>query len=216
MTNTRLIIVRHGNTFGPEDTPTRVGKDTDLPLVESGLLQGKMLGYYLKKANLLPDVIFTSNLKRTSQTAEQAQLEMGTSQELQSLEIFDEIDYGPDENKTEDVVIARLGEEALKAWNAEAIVPDGWNVNPEKIIENWKNFAADILKNYEGKTIVVVTSNGIARFAPHLTGDFDGFRKDHKIKISTGALCLFENDNPESNNWTCTEWNLKPKEHYPK
>ena len=32
---TRIIIARHGNTFTKEQTPTRVGGRTDLPLVET-------------------------------------------------------------------------------------------------------------------------------------------------------------------------------------
>ena len=36
MTQTRLVVARHGNTFGPKDVVTRVGGRTDLPLVASG------------------------------------------------------------------------------------------------------------------------------------------------------------------------------------
>ena len=46
---TTLIIARHGNTFNPGDTPTRVGKHTDMPLVEKGEAQGRALGRYLKE-----------------------------------------------------------------------------------------------------------------------------------------------------------------------
>jgi 2,3-bisphosphoglycerate-dependent phosphoglycerate mutase len=211
MATTRLIVARHGNTFGPGDVVTRVGGKTDLALVDSGLEQGRLIGRWLKRENMIPDMIFTSNLKRTSQTAEQAQGEMGTQMQTQSLTIFNEIDYGPDENQPEDKVVARLGEEALKKWDAEGVVPNGWNVDPQAIVANWKSFAADLKTQQAGKTVMVVTSNGIARFAPHLTGDFDAFRAKHAIKISTGALCIFENDGT-SENWICTHWNLKPKQ----
>jgi probable phosphoglycerate mutase len=204
----RLIIARHGNTFGPGDVVTRVGR-TDLPLVESGLEQGRMIGRYLRREGLLPGAIFTSHLKRTSQTAEQAQNEMGTKLPLTPLTIFNEIDYGPDENQPEEIVVARLGEAALKAWDDEGIVPNGWIVDPQAIIANWKKFGADVARDHAGKTVMVVTSNGVARFAPHLTGDFEGFRAKHKIKIATGALCLFEYQNGA---WACTGWNIRPKD----
>ncbi|HVY53670.1 MAG TPA: histidine phosphatase family protein, partial [Gammaproteobacteria bacterium] len=58
----KLLIARHGNTFSPGDVVTRVGT-TDLPLVASGLEQGRQLGIYLKQNNLVPGVIFTSKLK---------------------------------------------------------------------------------------------------------------------------------------------------------
>lgn len=47
-----LIIARHGNTFGPDDTPTRVGARTDLPLVESGIQQARLLGTHLRALGL--------------------------------------------------------------------------------------------------------------------------------------------------------------------
>lgn len=205
---TTLIIARHGNTFGPRDVITRVGK-TDLPLVASGLEQGRKIGAYLKQNNMIPNVIFTSHLKRTQQTASEAQKEIGVNLALQSLNIFDEIDYGPDENRPEEEVVARLGKETLEKWDKEAIVPPGWRVNPQELIQNWVSFGEDVLKKHAGKKVLVVTSNGIARFAPYLTGDFEAFRQKHAIKISTGALCLFENQSG-TGAWACTGWNIKP------
>lgn len=203
---TRLLIARHGNTFRPDETPRRLGLQ-DIPLVESGLVQGRALGEYLKKNNLIPDVIFTSELQRTKQTAEQAQKMMGTHLDVQTLAMFNEIDYGPDENKMDEEVIARIGAEALKAWDAEGTAPPGWNVDPKNIIRDWHHFANQQLTKQQGKTILVVTSNGIARFAPYLTGDFAGFSAKHKIKIATGALCVFENPNA-SEYWECIDWNI--------
>lgn len=203
MAKTRLIIARHGNTFGAGDVVTRVGK-TDLPLVESGLEQGRLMGAYLKHENMIPDVIFTSELQRTQQTAEQAQVVMGTLLPLLHLSVFNEIDYGPDENKPEVEVVARLGEEAIKAWDKNGIVPDGWKVDPAAIVENWKSFADKVVQDYAGKTVMVVTSNGIARFAPCLDQTFN---KEQSTKISTGAVCVFEYDGA----WQCLIWNLKPR-----
>jgi 2,3-bisphosphoglycerate-dependent phosphoglycerate mutase len=205
---TRLLIARHGNTFGPGDIVRRVGT-TDLPLVQSGLLQGKNLGSHLKENHLIPDVIFTSKLQRAIQTAEEAQLTMQTQLPIETLSIFNEIDYGPDENQSEETVIARVGKAALTAWEANATVPTGWKVDPEEIIQHWQNFAAKLTKEYAGKTVLVVTSNGIARFSPYLTGDFIKFSAGHSIKISTGALCIFENMHP-SETWHCSKWNVKP------
>lgn len=205
MIKTRLLIARHGNTFGSNDVVRRVGI-TDLPLVESGLKQGRMLGTYLKYKQMIPDVIFTSTLKRTIQTAEQAQYEMQTALPMKALSIFNEIDYGVDENKPETQVIARIGADAMSAWETHAQVPNGWHINPDEIIQHWLDFASRLLNDYQGKTILVVTSNGIARFAPYLTGDFNAFKAQHGIKLSTGALAVFENDHTSSL-WHCCQWN---------
>ena len=199
---TTLIIARHGNTFNKGDTPTRVGARTDLPLVESGKEQAMRIGAWLKDNSITPDIAYCSNLQRTKQTAKIA---LGTSENIIEDSMFNEIDYGPDENQTEDVVIARIGEDAIKQWDQSAIVPNGWQFDPQACIQNWKNFAEQIVaKNYG--TVFVCTSNGIARFAPHLTGDFDGFAQQHSIKLSTGAIGILEY---KTGQWVATEWNKK-------
>ena len=206
---TRLIIARHGNTFEKGQTPTRVGARTDLPLVETE--RGTNVGLYLKKAGLLPEAVFAAPLKRTTQTAELAVKAMEIDMSVIPEHSFTEIDYGPDENKTEDEVIARIGQEAIDLWNKEAIVPNGWIVNPEGIINDWQKFADKVENQYRGKNVLVVSSNGIIRFAPYLTGDFDGFCREHDIKVGTGCVCIFEKEDTDTS-WRCTAWNLKPKD----
>ncbi|MFI4962943.1 MAG: phosphoglycerate mutase, partial [Legionellales bacterium] len=98
---------------------------------------------------------------------------------------------------------------ALKAWEDSAQVPNGWNVDPLEIIKAWQDFSTRITQDLPGKTILVVTSNGIARFAPYLTGNFHAFTSQNSIKIATGALCLFEKE-LSSAAWHCLQWNVKP------
>ncbi len=206
---TRLIIARHGNTFDQDETPRRVGARTDIPLVESGRSQAVKIGRYLRDNNILPDRIYCSGLIRTKETASIAMLEAGINYEIQPLDIFNEIDYGPDENRTEAEVEARIGREAIEAWNNSAIVPPGWLADPERMINEWKSFASTIKEECEGKNVLVVTSNGVARFAPRIMPDneFAKFSRDYKLKISTGALCVFLFIN---NGWRLETWNLKP------
>lgn len=204
---TKLIIARHGNTFGPNDAPTRVGARTDLSLVESGRMQAQKIGGYLKASSLIPDVVYCSTLQRTQETAEIAIKATGITNPIFPLEIFDEIDYGPDENKTEGEVVSRIGQDAIDAWNNDATVPNGWIVDPDRIIHNWNNFATQIRQHDDDETILVVTSNGIARFAPHITGDFAGFKAKHSLKLSTGALGIIEFSNET---WSVLSWNIKP------
>ena len=49
-----LIIARHGNTFRPGETPTRVGSRTDLPLVEEE--RGRGIGRWLKQLGRNPEI----------------------------------------------------------------------------------------------------------------------------------------------------------------
>ncbi len=209
MTITTLVIARHGNTFDKADIPTRVGARTDIPLVKSGKEQAARIGKLLKESNILPDSVYSSHLLRTKETAQIAIEQTGYKLPIYPLDIFNEIDYGPDENKTEDEVISRIGKEAIEKWDKEAIVPDGWNFKPEDTIKHWKDFASHIAKDDAGGHILVVTSNGIARFAPYITGDFQGFSKENNIKMSTGAISIFEHDS-DTGKWECKRWNFKP------
>lgn len=205
---TRLIIARHGNTFAHGEEVRRVGR-TDIPLVQSGLEQGYRLGMHLLQQKLLPDVLFTSTLQRTQQTAMHAQASMGTNLPLHPLSLFDEIDYGVDENQPETLVRARLGEEALRLWETQAIVPAGWQADPEQIRASWFYFAQKIVTEYPQKTVLVITSNGIARFAPYLTGDYLAFYQKYSLKLATGAYGHFEFQ-PTQKNWSCVSWNIRP------
>lgn len=205
---TRLIIARHGNTFESHETPRRVGAKTNIPLTSKGRAQGTAIGRYLADHDMIPDRVFTSRLQRTMETAYTALQEAGRpSAPMVPLKIFDEIDYGPDENKTEAEVVARIGQDAITAWDRDATVPPDWNVSPADIIRNWHHFAANLLDSFKDETILVVTSNGIARFAPHILADIDAFHEKHPLKISTGAICVLDHDDQY---WSVREWNLKP------
>jgi probable phosphoglycerate mutase len=206
---TRIIIARHGNTFTKEQTPTRVGCRTDLDLVETD--RGTNVGRYLKQENLVPDMVYAAPLKRTRKTAELAIAAMGKDIPFALDDSFVEIDYGPDENKTEAEVIARIGQEAIDKWNESAIVPDGWVVSVDGIVNAWKNFAQKVEGEFKDKTVLAVSSNGIIRFAPYLTGDFDGFCREHDIKVGTGSVCIFEKEDNDKH-WKCKGWNIKPKD----
>jgi probable phosphoglycerate mutase len=205
---TALIVARHGNTFDSGETPRRVGARTDLALTGTGREQAARLGQYLKAHRLVPDVTYASALKRAQETAQIAVREAGYKQPVYTLDIFNEIDHGPDEDKTDAEIVARIGEEALKAWDREAKVPPGWLANPEKIIADWEGFAKMACMYDDNETVLVVTSNGVARFAPYITGDYEGFRARHNIKLATGALALFRHS-PEGG-WTVEGWNIRP------
>ena len=220
-----LIIARHGNTFRKGETPTRVGSRTDLPLVEEE--RGRGIGKYLAKLGLMPTRILAAPLQRTLGTAALAAEELGNPCPVQPDARFIEVDYGPDENHSEEETKARLGadiatsqglnpenmsaeeldalgEAAIEKWNAEAIVPPGWKVDVAQIINNWSALAAEV---QDGETVLCVSSNGTIRFAPHITGDYAGFCAEHDIKVATGGVCIFTSE--DGTTWSCKEWGVK-------
>jgi probable phosphoglycerate mutase len=217
-----LIIVRHGNTFAPGQTPRRVGARTDIPLVEES--KSRNAARYLIYKGIVPDRIFAAPLKRTVQTARLIIDEMKLNDTVILNNSFTEIDYGADENSTEAQVRYRLGMEYVKnnnlsgvvgeseimeygkavinLWNAKAIVPAGWNVDVGKIIASWTNFANNVVADNE--TALICTSNGIIRFAPHILHATDDFVAKHDLKVATGSVSIFKT---VENVWTCVEWN---------
>lgn len=220
-----LIIARHGNTFRKGETPTRVGSRTDLELVEEE--RGRGIGLYLKKRGLVPTRILAAPLKRTLGTAALAAEAAGCTCPVEPDHRFIEVDYGPDENKTEEEVKARLGAvsalaegmspsdmteaeldargaEIIERWNTKAIVPDGWKVDVQQICSNWQDLAAEVR---DGETLLCVSSNGTIRFAPVITGDYDAFCAENDIKVATGGVCIFTSE--DGLTWHCEEWGVK-------
>lgn len=220
-----LIIARHGNTFRKGETPTRVGSRTDLELVEEE--RGRGIGLYLKKNGIVPSRILAAPLKRTMGTAALAAEAAGCTCPVEPDRRFIEVDYGPDENKTEEEVKARLGAVDARAegldpaamtaeeldargaaiidrWNAEAIVPDSWKVDVEQICRNWQSLASEVK---DGEALLCVSSNGTIRFAPVITGDYAGFCAENDIKVATGGVCIFTSE--DGSTWTCQEWGVK-------
>ncbi len=204
---TTILIARHGNTFEPGQQVVRVGLKTDLPLAVAGLQQAKNIGNYLQRNQINLGAVFTSTLKRTIQTAKLALQVADLELPITQLQIFDEIDYGPDEGKPENEVIDRIGKAAIDAWEQQAIVPPGWLINADEIISNWQSFAQEITALWPNQTVLVVTSNGIARFAPYIA-DFAKFNANNTIKLATGALGSLTNIDGK---WEVDFWNLRPE-----
>ncbi|MGL6022427.1 MAG: histidine phosphatase family protein [Chitinophagaceae bacterium] len=203
--STKIIIARHGNTFHKEEKPRRLGI-TDIPLVEEN--RAKSIGKYLLKNNFIPTVVYAAPLQRTMQTALLAIQQMNQDISIISDSQFSEINYGIDENKIEEEVVQRIGENALQQWNEKAIVPQGWEVDPLQIINIWIDFSKYIENTYTNKNVLIVSSNGIIRFAPYITGNFEEFTKHHNIKVGTGHIAIFEKELGDTF-WQCLFWNKK-------
>ena len=208
MKATTLLIARHGNNFNPGETITRVGAKSDLPLSKTGMAQGLALGKYLKQHNLIPQKIFTSELQRTIQMAKQVQKAIGQKIPTEALELFNEIDYGPDEGKCEEDVINRVGEEALRFWDEDSLPPMGWAVDTVGLRAAWYDLGERIARQHAGETVMVITHNGVARFASILTGDAKGLKCMDGARLSTGAFGHLVHTDPF---WECLEWNIQPE-----
>ena len=178
----RIIVCRHGNTFDKGDVVTRVGGRTDLPLSISGKAQAAALARHFAGTRF--SGAWCSALQRTRATAEAILAARPDAPPLDTLPFLTEIDYGPDENIPEEDVVARIGEAALRAWEEDSVVPEGWIVDKDTIRAGWRALLKDAATRPETQTLLVVTSNGIARFLPDVA---DAVPVGLQPKLKTGA-----------------------------
>lgn len=158
-----FVIVRHGNTFTAEETPRRIGARTDLPLTDKGLNQAAALGHLFAERDWQFRRVLVSPLLRTRQTAEAILTQQVSPPNFEMAEFLREIDHGPDENRTEEEVLARIGPTALADWDARAVPPTGWMVEQEQRIAAWRSLFEG--HPHDSSATLLVTSNGAARFA---------------------------------------------------
>ena len=130
-----------------------------------------------------------SPLQRTQSTCSYILSNGHTAVAPNFLNFLIEIDYGPDENKPENDVIDRIGKKAIKLWDTSGTPPQGWLVEPDQIISSWKLFLKNISDTNDD--ILVVTSNGIARF---LFEAVDNIEIDIHRKLDTACFGLVNVD----------------------
>lgn len=197
----RLFIVRHGNTFDKGDVVTRVGARTDLPLSVSGREQAEKLAAHFAGTRF--DAALCSVLIRTRQTARTILSQRTDSPALLVAPFLTEIDYGPDENQPEEAVAARLGA-MLEAWDRDGTPPAGWQVDPGAIRRGWLGLLERTAGLPGVANVLIVTSNGIARFLPDVV-DKAPSGIDRKLKTGAWGEVTVSAQGTE-----IVGWNLRP------
>lgn len=187
----KIIIARHGNTFDKGDVIRRVGLRTDLPLSNSGQAQAEALGQTLAKQFGRFDACYVSELQRTQQTAKEILEACGQPIDYQIRSELNEVDYGDDDGEPEAEVVARLGEAAIQAWDNEDSVPEGWHIDPDIIRSHWRRLDTE-WREADLDTVLVVTSNGIARFVDALLADGDDYFAQQSKKLKTAHFAVLE------------------------
>jgi len=199
-----LVIARHGNTFPPGEPPRRIGAATDLPLVESGREQAARLGMHFAAQGWRFGQVLASPLRRTRESAALILAAMDGGPAIESSDWLAEIDHGPDENREEAEVIARIGEAALASWDAQGIAPAGWRVDGPARLAAWRGFFAQAP---EGASLLV-TSNGAARFGLIATAELsEQAAALPSFKLATGAYGVIAIDHGAPR---LVAWNRRP------
>ena len=203
----QILFARHGNTFGPDDKVAWVGRASDLPLVERGREQAHEAAAALRAMALIPTVVVSGTLKRTRGFAQIVCADLGIADHRIDARL-DEIDYGAWEGLSSDE-IANLpgGAAAQEAWQKHDVWPDnaGWISTQAEILAALGGVLQDITAGSVGPHPLIVSSNGILRFAPRLlqapsTGP---------LQLKTGALGCCDHT---GNGWAVRFWGMAPKD----
>ncbi len=202
-----LLLIRHGNTFEPGETPRRVGAKTDLPLTEEGRRQARTLAAMISRDYMPVGAIITGPLKRTIEVAKTISGEISNT--FTADERLSEINYGLWENKTDDEIKTSYGPEALEAWEQHGLWPENglWAPSREKVFKNLANILSEqrkMLDEQPSHHRILVTSNGILRLVHSI---ITGTEPSPKGKVKTGHFCVLI---PRESGWTILKWNEKP------
>jgi probable phosphoglycerate mutase len=203
-----LILARHGNTFGPDNTPVWVGANEDLELVEKGLEQSREIGRGLVAAGIVPDRILAGPLKRTRTGAALAAERCGFSGEIEIEERLREIDYGVWGGKSDAEIAERWGADAIEAWRERSVVPAGagWSPSPETLKANARAVYDTATRDRSaGTAVLIVTSNGILRYFHALLAGADARPEDAKVKTGRLGAARINEAGPE-----LLLWNAEP------
>ena len=185
-----LILARHGNTFGPDDTPVWIGANEDLPLTEQGLEQSREIGRAIRSAGIVLDRILAGPLKRTRTGARLAGESCGFTGEVEIDERLREIEYGVWGGKTDAEIAETWGESAIRDWRERSIPPSGagWSPSPSALRDNARDVFKSVTRGRDPEAaVLIVTSNGILRyFHPLLAGEAAPVGE---AKVRTGNMC---------------------------
>ncbi|MBU3957479.1 MAG: histidine phosphatase family protein [Nanoarchaeota archaeon] len=149
-----IIFEAHGTTTDNETH--RASGHFDVELSELGIKQAKELGERRAKENF--DAVFCSDLRRSFRTAETAFA--GRNFKIIKDSRLRECDYGDLTRQPSEIV------DEEKRNHIETPFPNGESY--EQAAERMKSFLQDLLKNYDGKKILIIghraTQYGLERW----------------------------------------------------
>jgi len=206
----KLILARHGNTFGPQDKVTWVGSSNDLPLVAEGLAQAERFGEALKKNEREIAAIYCAPLLRTKRFAEIIASKLRAVMPFIVDERLTELDYGQWSGRSDAEIEEMFGNECLTDWIERSVWPEncGWGRSAKFIEGQVRSFVEELLAKYpEDSTVVAVSSNGRLRYFLKLIGfEFERRVNEKAFKVATGRMCVINFEHGKS---SVSAWNEK-------
>lgn len=155
---TRIILVRHGHVDGIQ--PERFRGRAEIPLSTLGEKQ-RLLTAARVKQSAAPEMVFTSSLGRCIATGESIASACDVSSQI--LPELCDIDYGAWQWKTHDEV-RQNAPDAFSTWKKhpdQMQMPEGESL--QQVLVRVTQALGKILKEYEGKTVVMVSHDSVNR-----------------------------------------------------
>lgn len=163
----RLYLIRHGETEGSHER--RYKGTLDVPLSELGAQQANATGAYMKERGFVPEVVYTSPLRRAIKSATMIASHFGLATEC--IDRLRERDFGAWEGMTFDEIAARWPD-AFSAWagNPLRFSPmDGEST--QQVHDRIVPVIEGLVNDTDAENIAVVAHGGVNRvILCHYTG----------------------------------------------
>lgn len=190
-----MYVVRHGETQW--NVEKKVQGHADIELNDKGKAQAQDLGSVLQDIHF--DAVFSSDLLRAKQTAEIALLQKNIT--IQTTQALRERYFGRLQGKNwakKDAELQLLWGKISRLTDEERTKYDLVGVeNDENIINRFIPFLREIAVAYTGKTVLVVTHNGVMRLLVHHVG-YPGLTTGHaKVNFKNSGYIKLVSDGVE-------------------
>ena len=177
----KLILLRHGESIW--NAKNLFTGWVDVELSEKGLQEAARGGQLLKEANLLPDVLHTSLLKRAIDTADIALKNCGrTGIATKRSWRLNERHYGALQGKDKAATLKEYGEEQFKLWRRSFDVPPPAIADDDQYSQKNEPKYAD-LGELLPKTECL--KDVVARVVPYLTSEISADLMSGKTVLIT-------------------------------
>jgi len=177
----KLILLRHGESeWNAKNLFTGW---VDVELSEKGLVEAARGGQLLKEANLLPDVLHTSLLKRAINTADIALESCGrTGIPTKRSWRLNERHYGALQGKDKAATLKEYGEEQFQLWRRSFDVPPPAIADDDQYSQKNEAKYANL---GEQLPMTECLKDVVARVVPYLTGEVMDDLKSGKTVLIT-------------------------------
>jgi len=180
-----LVLVRHGQREWNLKNLFTGWRDVEL--TEQGVAEARAAARALKEQGILPDIAFTSALRRAQRTNRIILEELGReSIEIRSSIALNERDYGDLSGLNKDDARAKWGEEQVHIWRRSYdIAPPGGESLRDTGARVWPYYLHDIQPHVLRGNTVLIAAHGNSLRA--LIMALDGLSPDEVVKLELGT-----------------------------